>query len=66
MEYNLITMYTLINSQGFYLTNYGMQKYWFTENIEFAYTFDNFQDALRFAHYYKNEETTVYTIYTKF
>jgi hypothetical protein len=66
MEYNLIFMYTLTNKQGLFLTNYGMQKWWFTDNIEFSYTFENLQDALRFSHYYTTEETEVYTIYTKF
>ena len=63
-------MYALINSSGQFITNYGMQKWWFSDNIEIAYTFDNFQDALRFAHYWqideKNEDLNVYTIYTKF
>ena len=63
-------MYTLINSSGQFLTNHGMQKYWFTDNIKFSYTFDNFQEAIRFAHNWQinpnNEELNVYTIYTKF
>lgn len=49
MEYNLITMYTIINDKGQYLTNYGMQKFWFTDNINFAYTFDDIAAAQRFA-----------------
>ena len=63
-------MYALIYSSGQFITNYGMQKWWFSDNIEIAYTFDNFQDALRFAHYWQidenNEDLNVYTIYTKF
>jgi hypothetical protein len=63
-------MFTLINSHGHFLTNYGMQKWWFIDSIEFCYTFDNFQDALRFAHNWQinpnNEELNVYSIYTKF
>ena len=52
MEYNLITMYTIINDKGQYLTNYGMQKYWFTDNINFAYTFEDIATAQRFATVY--------------
>jgi hypothetical protein len=53
MEYNLIYMFTIINDKGQYLTNYGMQKYWFTDNIEFAYRFSYIQEAQRFAKVYK-------------
>ena len=45
-------MYTLINSSGQFLTNHGMQKYWFTDNINFAYTFDDIETAQRFATVY--------------
>ena len=62
-------MYTLINSQGFFLTNHGMQKWWFIDNIEFAFTFDTVEDALAFTEYWEishNKDIKVYTIYTKF
>jgi hypothetical protein len=45
-------MYTIINDKGQYLTNYGMQKYWFSDNIEFAYRFQYIQEAQRFATVY--------------
>jgi len=48
-------MYTIINDKGQYLTNYGMQKYWFTDNINFAYTFDNIEVAQRFATVYNSQ-----------
>jgi hypothetical protein len=57
-------MYTLINSSGQFLTNYGMQKYWFSISLELAYTFDNYEEAQRFSQHFEN--TKVYTIYTKF
>jgi hypothetical protein len=62
-------MFTLINSQGHFLTNYGMQKWWFIDSIEFAFTFDNFQDAQIFMEYHEIsnlKDLKVYTIYTKF
>jgi hypothetical protein len=62
-------MFTLINSQGHFLTNYGMQKWWFIDSIEFAFTFDNFQDAQSFMEYHEIsnlKDLKVYTIYTKF
>jgi hypothetical protein len=46
-------MFTIINESGKYLTNYGMQKFWFTDNENFAYTFDNIETAKRFADVYK-------------
>ena len=46
-------MFTIINEAGKYLTNYGMQKFWFTDNENFAYTFDNIETAQRFAEVYK-------------
>ena len=48
-------MYTIINDKGQYLTNYGMQKYWFTDNINFAYTFDDIAAAQRFATVYNSK-----------
>lgn len=45
-------MYIIKNSNGEYLTNYGMQKYWFSDNINIAYTFEYIQEAQRFADYY--------------
>jgi hypothetical protein len=62
-------MFTLINSQGHFLTNYGMQKWWFIDSIEFAFTFDNFQDAQSFMEYHEIsnlKDLKVYTINTKF
>ena len=62
-------MFTLINSQGHFLTNYGMQKWWFIDSIEFAFTFDNKQDALDFSEYWEISHIKgieVYTIYSKF
>ena len=62
-------MFTLINSQGHFLTNYGMQKWWFIDSIEFAFTFDNLQDAQSFMEYHEIsnlKDLKVYTIYTKF
>lgn len=52
MEYNLNLMFTIINNKGQYLTNYGMQKYWFTDNINFAYIFEDISTAQRFATVY--------------
>jgi hypothetical protein len=57
-------MFTLINSQGCFITNHGMKRYWFSISLELAYTFDNYEEAQRFSHHFKN--TKVYTIYTKF
>ena len=48
-------MYTIINDKGQYLTNYGMQKYWFTDNINFAYTFEDIATAQRFATVYSSK-----------
>jgi hypothetical protein len=62
-------MFTLINSQGCFLTNYGMQKWWFIDSIEFAFTFDNFQDAQSFMEYWEISHIKgieVYAINTKF
>jgi len=62
-------MFTLINSQGHFLTNYGMQKWWFIDSIEFAFTFENFEDAQSFMEYWEIsnlKDLKVYTIYTKF
>ncbi len=49
----IFKMFTIINESGKYLTNYGMQKFWFTDNENFAYTFDNIETAKRFADVYK-------------
>ena len=53
-------MFTIINEHGQYLTNYGMQTYWFTYNINFAYTFDDIEAAERFATFYKCKVISIY------
>jgi hypothetical protein len=45
-------MFIIQNSKGEYLTNYGMQKFWFSEIKDIAYTFDNLESAQRFSDYY--------------
>lgn len=46
-------MYIIQNSDGNYLTNYGMQKLWFSENINIAYIFDDIKTAQRHSDFYK-------------
>jgi hypothetical protein len=45
-------MYIIQNNEGKYLTNYGMQKYWFTDNINIAYIFDDLISAQRHSDFY--------------
>ena len=45
-------MYIIQDSNGKYLTNYGMQKYWFSDNINIAYIFDEIETAKRHSDYY--------------
>jgi hypothetical protein len=48
-------MYIIQDSNGKYLTNYGMQKYWFSDNINIAYIFDDIETAQRHANFYNCE-----------
>jgi len=52
-------MYIIVNKQGKYLTNYGMSKFWFIDNIEFAYRFENIDDAIKMSEIYDAELKTI-------
>jgi hypothetical protein len=45
-------MYIIQDSNGKYLTNYGMQKYWFSDNINIAYIFEDIKTAQRHSKFY--------------
>jgi hypothetical protein len=45
-------MYIIQNLEGKYLTNYGMQKLWFSDNINIAYIFDDIETAKRHSIFY--------------
>jgi hypothetical protein len=56
---NLTVMKYIIEKDGEYLTNYGMQKFHFTDNKEFAYVFTDIETARRFADHYHGKVTGI-------